>query len=389
MNTPRFRFTALLLISGYLLVGCGDDPTNVGIGLIDVQAEEPEVVRLEASTFASSLDPDVTGGPLFTDEESGASRVLAGRVDDPALGSITALGYIDFVQSSSMSDDFKNGTISSMELRLETDYVYGDTLTPLTLRLLDMPGDWTSTGARANTVLNAGSPVVEFSFLPVPGTVSIDIPASWIASNNATFRRDDVGELFHGFQIQFVDGNAVVGFSHLQSIMRVAVPGDTVNFQITELLTTFSKDPLPTPSEYILLQDGSDATVDLSFELTREDLSDNVIHRSVIHLNTAAPDLTTPSGFVRPSLASVFLIAITGDDDHRVPIGFGLIESDGLISFENESLNNAVQNIVKDIGEWKRFEIVAPVSENSLDVLFLQRSGETAPRILLTVTSVN
>jgi len=389
MNSSRFRFPAIILISVFLLPGCGDEATNVGIGLIDIQAGEPEVALLDASIFESSPEPDVTGGPLFTEDESGAARVLAGHVEDPALGSITAVGHVDFVQSSSLSDDFKNGRVSSVELKLYLDYTYGDTLSPLTLRLFEQTGDWTATGSRADAVLTAGSPIVEFSFMPVPGTVSVGLPTSWVDTIESNFRRDDAGELFHGFQIQFVDGNAVAGFSQTRSILRVAVPGDTVSFQITELFSTLTGNPLPVPSEYILLQDGSGAAVDLTFDLTGEDLADSAVHRSIIRVNTATPDLITPTGFVRPQLSSVLLIAITGDEERRVPIVSGLFEDDGRVSFENEALNTAIQNIVKGIGGWRRFEVAAPVSENSLDVLFLQRSGENGPRALLTVTRVN
>lgn len=389
MHKSRFLLPGIVLISGFLLSGCGDDPTNVGIGLVDQQAGAPEIVRLEAERFELSPDYDITGGSPFNSSSTGAVRVLAGRVEDPSLGVIDVVGNIDFVNDT-FGDSFQSGTITLARLTLATDYVYGDTLSPIRLQLLDIDSDWTAAGARSDLSIPAGNPILEFSFLPATDSISVDLPQSWISANEGMLRSDNVAELFHGFQLRYLSGNAVAGFNYIGSSFRVAVPGDTVTFQMTEMLSTITRDALPTPSGYLLIQDGLKASATLNFSFMRDDLQQNSIHQAIIRVNEGTPDLITPTGFSRTRLDRLILIAVTGDDEVRLTVANGLYEDEGRISFENELLNIAMQNIVLEQGEFRRFEIVAPVDQNSLDIIFLARTGNTdGPRAVITVTPVN
>ncbi len=116
---------ALLLL---LATGC-DDPSAVGIGLIDEEGL-PVTVRLPADSVLTASQKDRTGN---------TARVLAGRVADPLVGTLSATGYVDFVMSGTALVDT---TIVGVRLELPRDYVYGDTLGSVTLALHDMTEDW-------------------------------------------------------------------------------------------------------------------------------------------------------------------------------------------------------------------------------------------------------
>ncbi len=378
---PSFFFVFLTLS----VAACTDKPSDVGIGLVDSQAGAPQEISQEASLFASRSSADVTGG----EAASGAIRALAGRVEDPSLGTIDVTGYIDFVQLTALSTTFKTSTVTFAELSLVSDYVYGDTLSPLSLRLTDLSDEWRAIGVPADTTIAVGTVASESTFLPVSDTLKFQFSPSWIDRNAPQLQSDDPINAFHGFQIDYVDGNAVVGFGLPGSIMRVAVPGDTVSFQVTRVLSTITRDEPSVPNGFLLLQDGTRARADLTFDFDSGQLQANAIHRSIISINTGNPNLITPVGFVRPMLSTLSLAAVTSDVGVGLTLSTASIGEDGRFVFDNNVLNTVVQNVVLGKGSFQRFEVFAPVAESTLDVLFIHDiPGGEGPHAMFTVTAI-
>ncbi|MCZ6758181.1 MAG: hypothetical protein O7C39_07845 [Bacteroidetes bacterium] len=377
------------LISSLVLVGCGDDPSNIGLGLVDVQAGEPVLVTLEPTSFETSSDADITGGFLaITLLREGANRFLVGTTVDPALGTLTAEGRLSFVALEAASDDFRNGPVSSVVLTMGLNYVYGDTLTPITVRLSSISDEWSAAGTRADTVLNVGASIMEIELDPTEDLAEIELPSAWVSANDVLLRSETFSSDFRGFHLSHVDGNAVVGISAGSSFLSIAVPGDTLRVNVDKILTTVSRDASATPAEFLLLQDGIDIiAVELDFEI--DEILNNSIHHALFRFNTALPILDTPTGFSRPQLTNMDLVAITGSDEFRTVLADGQVDDDGILTFQSTNLSVAMQNTVLGRGDLVRFELHAPIEDNSLDFVFFERnSGAGGPRLILTVTEV-
>jgi len=379
------RPSILFVFLSLSVVACTDKPSDVGIGLVDSQAGAPQDIIQEATVFNSRSDADVTGG----EAASGAIRALAGRVEDPSLGIIDVRGYIDFVQLTALSTNFKTSAVTFVELSLISDYVYGDTLSEIGLRLTDISDEWRAIGVPADTSIGVGAVASESSFLPMSDTLKFQFSQAWITRNAPLLQSDDPINAFHGFQIDYVAGNAVVGFGLPGSIMRVAVPGDTVSFQVTRVLSTITRDEPDIPSGFVLLQDGTRPRADLEFDFSSAQLQANAIHRSTISIGTGNPDLITPTGFIRPTLSTLSLAGVTSDVGVGLTLSTASIDENGRFLFDNNVLNTVVQNIVLGKGNFQRFEIFAPVPESTLDVLFINdMPGGNGPSATFTVTAI-
>ncbi|MCH8122421.1 MAG: hypothetical protein IH853_04795 [Bacteroidetes bacterium] len=389
MVSFHLRLLCSGLICSLVLVGCGDDPSNIGLGLVDVQAGEPVLVTLVPTSFETSSDADITGGFLaVTLLREGANRFLVGTTVDPALGTLTAEGRLSFVALEAASDDFRNGPVSSVVLTMDLNYVYGDTLTPITVRLSSISDEWSAAGTRADTVLNVGASIMEIELDPTADLAEIELPSTWVSANDVLLRSETFSSDFRGFHLSHVDGNAVVGVSAGSSFLSIAVPGDTLRVSVEKILTTVSRDASATPAEFLLLQDGIDIiAVELDFET--DEILNNLIHHALFRLNTALPILDTPTGFSRPQLTNMDLVAITGSDEFRTVLAEGQVDDDGILTFQSTNLSIAMQNTVLGRGDLVRFELHAPIEDNSLDFVFFERnSGAGGPRLILTVTEV-
>lgn len=395
MATIHTRFWGLILISVSLLFGCTDDPSGVGLGLVDAQVGQPFVLTIGAEKFESRDEADITGGFIGIDaggntSRFGATRVLSGLTDDPELGTIDVKGYVDFLAFEIPGEEFKNGTVSSVSLILDIDYVYGDTLSPVVFQLSEIQADWPAVNRRADTTLAVGPVITQFTVNPQDDLVTVQIPNSWIQTNEVMLRSETLSDDFHGFQLSRVEGNAVLGFTASgKSAFKIATPGDTLTLSVDRLLSTITRTPADVTTEYILLQDGF-GVIDFVVDLEREKLMDNSIHQAIFRLQTASPSLTTPANFVRPSISEIYLIAITGQEERREFLASGEIDNSGSFSFRSDDINIAMQNAVRGIGDFVRFEFEVPVKDASLDVAFFGRDLDVdGPRIIFVVTEVN
>jgi len=384
----------LTIFISQVVASCTDAPTDLGLDLVDVQAGEPKTITVESSVFDLSDVADVTGGYVGVDlttglVSQGASRVLSGETDDPSLGQLEATGSFDFIPLTGVTDEFRTGTVTAVRLTLVRDYVYGDTLGPVTLGLAQIQDAWNGAGARADTVITAGAEIMEFSFSPLDTTVVVDLPASWMSANDALLRSETLADDFYGFQISPVAGNAVVGFDREASEMRVFVQADSLVLGLDEGATHVVRSAVPTPSEFLLLQDGIDVAA-VEMNLDRADFTDSAVHSAALRVDIGSPELITPQGFVRPFLSTLDLIAVTGAEESRVLLATADVDENGQFTFTGSDLRVAMQNTAKGIGDFVRFELAAPQEDNTLDPIFFKRnSANGAPRLILTITEIN
>ncbi|BBM70005.1 DUF4270 domain-containing protein [Rhodothermus marinus] len=369
---------ALLLL---LATGC-DDPSAVGIGLIGEEGL-PVTVRLPADSVLVASQKDRTGN---------TSRVLAGRVADPLTGTLAATGYVDFVMSGTARVDT---TIVGVRLELPGDYVYGDTLGSVTLALHDMTEDWPYAGVGSDTTLSAGPPVRTFTFAPTDTLVQVDLPAEWIAAHDTTFQSNTFSTSFHGFQLAPGEGNAVVGFRFSDIRLLVFTVTDTVTLTASKVLTTVTRESLPSlPSDRVLLQDGLGQVVRLRFNFAADSVREAGLHAAVLEVPIDSVQLKqTPAGFVRPLPATVRLIGVNAEGNVPVtslgePIVLATTTPDGgRLRFRLGSTSlQTLQRLMLGETPVQYLQLEFPTDDNTLSPLLLYAEPTLRPTLILMVT---
>ncbi|GIV61602.1 MAG: hypothetical protein KatS3mg044_0468 [Rhodothermaceae bacterium] len=386
MYRPALSCGALLLALS-VLTAC-EDPSSVGLDLVGEQGGQPFVVAVPPAVIEQEVLSDVTGTIGTTGT---ILRTLAGQVEDPLLGRITTTGHIDFQAPSSVPENFRNGQVSSATLEMTIDYVYGDTTQPLVLTLHDIPEAWNASGTTADTLITARPEVVtEIRFAPTDSLVTVALPEAWVAAHDARLRATTFNDDFHGFQLAWRSGGAVVGFSPGGFRLRAVAGTDTVAFPAAKSVTRIEHTGGPDLGpDRILLQDGTGLNVRLRFDFTAETLRNHAVNRARLRLPTDTLTLQeTPPGFVRPPLGEVVLYGITPDD---TPVQITRVSrnADGQYVFETAGLLNVIQRMVLEEEIFDRFRLAVPTEQNTLNAALLLRdtTGTGGPAVLLTLTS--
>ncbi len=384
------KHSLLTLAAAFLLLsaaGC-EDPSNVGIGLIDDQTVGPETAILQPSRFEPSPYDDVTGNN---------DRILAGQVQDPMLAAITAHGYVDFALESSASGNFRNGPVTRAELRLVRDYRYGDTTGTVTLRLRSMDAEWDPTAASSDTMLAAGPAILDFTIQARDTLVVVRLPQAWVTANESLLRGESFASGFHGFQIEPVSGNRVTGFRRNRSKFRVVSGADSTDYATVKTFSAVARTGEPNiPADYVLLQDGFSraVTVDFTFEQ-----SEALVNRVLLRLpaDTTLLRQNLPSGFVRPTLREINVLGI--DDAGRIVTNSRLLPqlqfttilaADATFSLGVPQFTSAAAPWYRGVGEVTMLQVTAPFT-NTLNPVLLRRPGgpARAPELVLTLTPVD
>lgn len=374
----RFR---VLLFAGVLLslglTAC-EDPSNVGIGLVGGEGGEPVLIDVKAAVFEPT--------PLV-DPSTDTARVLAGTAADPLLGDLRAVGYMD-LSALQQTDGFKNNPVSSAVLFLEPGYVYGDTTSTLQFQLRSIPSAWTGAGASPDTTLPVGDVITAFSFSPTDTLVRVPLPAEWVMEQDTLLRGTTFSTNFHGFQIEPVSGNAVVGFNRSRSFLRAYTSADSASFPTTRTLSSVTRTgTLNVPPDRLVIQDGTGPTVQLAFDFTQEGLPQSGLNRALLRIHVDTLLDKTGTTFVRPRLDRLDLYAVTKDGE-AYPIERAPLDSLGTFTFLTPTLRAELQDVLLGKIQVERFELRVPRGQNSLNPIFLYNDGsdERAPKVLLTVT---
>ncbi|GAB5521539.1 MAG: hypothetical protein RhofKO_37900 [Rhodothermales bacterium] len=363
-----------------LVIAC-EDPTGVGSTLVEEQTGQPRVVTEIPTELTPKAYNDFTGD---------SRRILVGQVDDPIFGQSQATGYFDVGIGDDINGDFTSNTISAASLELRVDYVYGDTLTPITIRVRDMDAAWTSAGVTTDTTLTPGAEITTFSFAPTDTLVSIPLPASWISANQAQLRVDnaDFTGNFHGFQIDAVDGNAIVGFQSDESSLQATAGSTTVTYVGTRSATTTERLSEPAGLDgYQTIQDGVGPGLRFNFDLT--DIALSALNRTIIRVraDSVALQQNLPANFVRPELPSLELIVVD-ENGLEIRVQTKSPDEDGVFTFDANGLRSVIQELLLGEVEVQEFGFALTHPDgNSASALLVHDIGSVfQPEALLTLT---
>ncbi len=387
-------FAAALLV---LSVGACQKPTSVGEDLVGGLTGTPRDTVFYATSFSVKDEDDLTSTP---------ARVLAGRVNDPLLGTVSATAYLDFSPSSEPGKGFSDGPVQSVQLRLVPDYVYGDTTAHITFQLWDL-ADQIADSVRTDEMPAASDLIGQFDVSAADSMILIDLPAQWVAKQDTALRSQYVATSFDGIKVAplYPDANVVLGFRVASSAMRVVSGGDTLNFPLTRrAYTTKRETPPSVGSDRLLLQDGLRPAASFSFAFDPSAaLLPQALNRVVMIAQVDTVALRdTPPNFVRPILTSVSLYAVTEAGDEIYIADYNLDSKGRVIFFTAPPsagslslLTTVVQQMLLGLSPVDHFLMRAPVGANTITetispLLFYGADTPEAqrPRAVVTLTPI-
>ncbi len=374
MMRTRYVLPVLAGLLILVLAACGETTSDVGLDLVSADGE-PVVRELTPTMFEQSPYNDITGA---------RPRVLAGHVNDPLVGSIHTTGYVDFTTSFDSTD---TSAFNSITLRLGLDYVYGDSLAPVTLNLHDITDDWTALNTRADTTLSVGDLVTSFTFQPTDSLIVVPLPQAWIDANDATLRSTLFSVDFHGFAMEAVSQDAVVGFNFNTSDLRLITEVDTFDFALTRTLTGIERQTEATvPEGFLLLQDGAGPSLRFDFEL--DEFSETPLNGALLRFfaDTLAVQAAPPN-FVRPLLEVLEVVRVTETEQEFV-VALATLTEHGDYLFTDPLVGELFQQSFFGVNLFEHLELRVPADNNTINFMLIHdaSAGEMAPEALLTIS---
>lgn len=383
----------LLLVSGGLLLTACEDATNVGERLVGAQGGHPVTEEI----------PIAGVRPVDLERPSNLPpRVIAGAVEDPALGTYTVHGYLDVTPVT--SSGFRAQPVQHAELRLSPSYVYGDTTGDVTLALREITEEWNPDGLSTDTSFGVGPIIGEFTVLSTDTLVVVPLPADWVDENDDVLRSADFGERFHGFRLDPVSGNAVVGFGPGRSSLFAVSSEDSSSSPVGRSYSSVERAvPVEIPSDRILMQAGSGPALSFSLVDDAPELPPSSVNRAAIVLSADTVTLSgnTPANFARPLLETLDVYGIPGDAP-AVLLARATINDEGRYVFDSQSLARTVQDALLGRDAYDRFEVRIPNPTtfgaeqgeelyyySSLNPVIFFSEGDKAPTGYLTRTPLD
>ena len=372
----RLLLAVSAAVACLLLLAACEDPSGVGLTVLDPTASDPQARTLPVDSAAFTDSEELTGA-FLTDPGFQDFRGLAGRVEDPVFGTTTAFGYFDVLEPQNF-DGFGDQPIEEATLRLRRTYAYGDTMSTTRLNVRQIAEEWTAVGAVADTLFPVQDDIItSFDVAPGDSLIEIDLPESWIEANDTTLRSEDFSTIFHGFRLDPSDeASAVYGFAG-SSTLRLISEGDTVVYQVSEVFSGIEgpADP-PTDEALWRLQDGTGRGLELQFDL--DTLAQSAVNtvRLRVNADTAAATTDLPPGFVRPFARRLALFGFVEDQDPVLITVADLDEETETFTFRSAVLDDVFQDLLLGRSEVEGFVLGFPATPSSLDVLPLVRSSE-------------
>lgn len=388
--TNHFLFRhrlVVLLLSFIVLSGC-DDPSQIGLDLVDSQAGETEVETIPASFIGPSDFGDLSGGTTT----AGSFRALFGKVVDPVAGSFSMTGYVDFVNSTNVNSAFRAAPVAFADLEFNIDYAHGDTLTAVSVDLFEIGSDWVPNNARSDTFLVAQTLVTRAIVNPKKGKFRIPLPSSWVTSHDSALRSANFVDEFHGFALRATAGNAIIGVHFSGSSMRASsVPGDTVSFSMSKVLSVSSFVNGSENQTLATLRDGAAETLALRFPIENTDFGQAAFHRVIVRLNVENVNSLYPANFAHKAPTRVGLRAVAIDNSTRLDLVVADISPEGTVTFDSSILANVVQSSNLGNSGLDRFELYFPVESSTVGIVAFKKGlpATFGPRAVITYTSLN
>lgn len=326
---------------GALLVAC-DDPANVGGDLLGAAGGEP-VNAVEPLSALRAAEWTPSDRP---------ARVLAGMVDDPALGQYEVQGYFDVTALT--SEEFRAGVVESVELRLRRTYVYGDSTSTMQAALRQIDEAWEADDLSVGASFATGPVIAEFAFLATDTLVVVPLPDSWVAEHDAALRDEDVGNILHGFRIDPIAGNAVVGFGPQRSFLFASTGSDSLSHPLGRAYPFVSRAAPPAmPEGRFLMQAGIGPTPEFSLSVSSEVHAPGdplSVNRASLTLwaDTLTLRQNAPAHFERPLIRTLDLYARAPGDTSYVVLGRSTMDEEGRFVFEGPGLARMIEDRIAE-----------------------------------------
>lgn len=383
---PNALPTALALL---LLLSACEDPSNVGLGLIGESGGEPELISLPVEDLLPTDAPEHMGGVVAHVGTNPTPRFLAGTVDDPLLGFIEAMGYVDFQLVGGISEGFRAGPVSSATLIFTPDYVYGDTTSVVSLQVSEVTDAWDA-GSPVDTTIAPARVLAAVTVPPTIGTLEIPLPDEWVQENDALLRSTTFTADMQGFEVRSTAGNAVLGFGTTSARFQVVSAGDTVRYTMQRALTTTRSQPVASTNPFVM-QDGLATARVLVLPDTVSAIGPAGVNGALIRLpiDTLAIHQQKPPGFVRPMLEQVWMTGRVRGNDGEMSNAFVVSAtlSGGVLLWPNRSIP---EGFFQDMLAGREVELrVAPANSSfTINPIFLSSPGsaERDPVVVLTLT---
>jgi hypothetical protein len=305
-----FRFAAALFCGTLLIAGGCSDPASVGTGLgpDSLSGGDPQTQHIVASALDTTVVPPLTG----LEGRTRTWRFLAGTVQDPIGGTIRADGSVDFAGSAPRPDTLARAPLDSLQaaLRLPITYRHGDTTSTVSIELFDLREEVEMRRAPADTTFPAeATPIASYSIAPGDSSVTLPLPRAWIEEHQAALQDSSAFDAssFNGFKLAAEDGNAVVGFDHGSTTLRVTTPSDTVDFQVDQSFSHVERTAppaTPLPADRLPLLDG--VGIQVAFDWDESTALDSLIAGNTL-LNRAEITVPVDTAFRHPGAGSNFV----------------------------------------------------------------------------------
>lgn len=302
-----------LLVLALLLTAC-EDLSGVGPGILDPSESDPGARAVPAELGSARL-------PVFPGVNTdlagpGPFRMLAGRVEDPLVGTVEASGYLAFRQPLGLPSDFFFTPIEDVVLRLRPDYRYGEVAGIASYDVYEVAEGWNAGILPSDSTLAVlPQRVTSFSVAPGDTLVEVRFPAAWVASRDSIFVSNDFNQIFHGFEFRpRPESRAVLGFDGERAELLLLAPrpesADTVVFRASQ---AFSNVRLPSGAPAVVdglvpLQNTTSRGLRLRFDLT-ELSPPPAVTGAFVRLDADTTRLATP-GFVRPLARTLALYGL-------------------------------------------------------------------------------
>ena len=389
--------------------GC-DEPSPIGADLVDAQGGQ----AVTTSASIDALRPALLRRPdsLESGSPQVPPRILAGRVDDPLLGVYDVQGY--FRVTPITSDDFRSGTVETVELRLSRSYVYGDSTGAIEFALREVLEDWEAKGLEPGVSFQVGPILTQFTLQPGDTSATIPLPDDWVQRHEAALRNLDTNDSFHGFRLDPVSGSAVIGFGPTNATLFASTATDSLSFPMGQAYPHVARTTeAELPPHRFLMQAGSGPIPGFSAAMPDDgSLGDGPSRPGAFAVNRAAFTLwvdtttmhaSTPEHFVRPLLRTLDLFGIS-QEGTTLRLDRATMDDHGRFVFESSTLTQVVQNALLGLDTFEEFEIRIPDPGTTLatdesnhyytslnPVLFHDAgsSGDKAPTGFFTLTPLD
>ena len=408
-RAPRAaRLLAALLVplaAGWmtLTLGACNDGDPVGLGLVGGEGGNPVGLRSPAATVGVSRLPDLTGGEVLGTATNlrydGAQQFLAGRADDPALGTFEVTGYADFGGPTAVGggrvDSFRatRRRLASAELVLSRQYAYGDTLRATTYALRPVTAEFVSTNAPSDTTFATGPVITTFTVAARDTSIRVTLPPTFLVANDTTLRSAKVGTSFHGFALEPVSGGAVYGFAAPRSRLIAIAGADTVQFASIKFVSNVRRvGAAPVlPAGRLLLQDGLPTALDLTLRLDTSKARGQALARAglVVTVDTLLYR-TPPPGFTRGPAPDLELVGIDKDGT-EIPLFNGPTRlRAGRFVFLSALLRAEFQRVLLGgTPTYVRYSLRVPRPAGTLGALVVVSEGPDRPAAVLTLVGTD